>query len=78
MPDVTLVVRGIAEPGEAERLQTAIERVDGVRAVSVDAEKSLLAVSYEGGEPELGRIEAGVREAGFETEPTPGAENAGG
>lgn len=78
MPDVTLVVRGLADPGEAERLQTAVEHVGAVRAASVDAGKSLLAVSYEGGEPELARIEDAVREAGFEPEPTPGAEKAGG
>ena len=78
MPDVTLVVRDLAEPGEAERLQAAIERIDGVRATNVDVEKGLLAVSYEGGESELARIEDGVRDAGFEPEPTPGAENAGG
>ena len=78
MPDVTLVVRGIDGPGEAERLQTAIERIGEVRATNVDAEKGLLAVSYEGGEAELVRIEDAVSSAGFEVEPTPGAENAGG
>ena len=78
MPDVALVVRGLAEPGEAERLQTAIERIGEVRAANVDAEKGLLAVSYDGGEVELRRIEDAVRDAGFELEPTPGAENAGG
>ena len=78
MPDVTLVVRGLAEPGEAERLRTTIERIEEVRAVNVDAEKGLLAVSYAGGEAELTRIEATIEGAGFETEPTPGAENAGG
>ena len=78
MPDVTLVVRGLTEPGEAERLQTAIERVGEVRAANMDAEKGLLAVSYDGGEAELRRIEAAVKDAGFEPEPTPGAENARG
>ena len=78
MPDVTLVVRGLADPGEAERLQTAVERVGAVRVASVDADKGLLAVSYEGGEAELIRIEEAVKDAGFEPEPTPGAENAGG
>ena len=78
MPDVALVVRGLAEPGEAERLQTAIERIGEVRAANADAEKGLLAVSYDGGEAELHRIEDAVRDAGFELEPTPGAENAGG
>ena len=78
MPDVTLVVHGLGEPGEADRLRTAMERIGEVRAANVDAEKGLLAVSYEGGETELARIEEAVRDAGFEPEPTPGAENAGG
>ena len=78
MPDVTLVVHGLDEPGEAERLQTAIERIGEVRAANVDAGKGLLAVSYEGGEAELARIEDAVKDAGFEPEPTPGARNAGG
>ncbi len=78
MPDITLVVRGLAEPGEAERLQTAIERIGEVQAANVDAEKGLLAVSYEGGEAELARIEEAVKDAGFEPEPSPGAKNAGG
>ena len=78
MPDVTLMVRGLAESGEAARLQTAIERIGEVRAANVDAEKGLLAVSYEGGEAELARIEEAVKDAGFEPEPTPGATNAGG
>lgn len=78
MPDVTLVVRGLNDPGEAEHLQAAVERVGAVRAASVDASKGLLAVSYEGGKTELASIEDAVRDAGFETEPTPGAKNAGG
>lgn len=78
MPDITLVVRGLTEPGEAERLQTAIERIGEVQAANVDAEKGLLAVSYEGGEAELARIEEAVKDAGFEPEPSPGAKNAGG
>ena len=78
MPDVALVVRGLAETGDAGRLEQAIERVEGVETVSVNAEKELLAVSYEGGEAELERIEQAVRDAGFEIEPTPGAKKAGG
>jgi copper chaperone CopZ len=78
MPDVALVVRGLAEHGEAGRLEQAVERIGGVETVSVNAEKELLAVSYGGGEAELGRIEQAVRDAGFEIEPTPGAKNAGG
>ncbi len=78
MPDVALMIRGLAETGDAGRLEQAIERVEGVETVSVNAEKELLAVSYEGGEAELERIEQAVRDAGFEIEPTPGAKNAGG
>ena len=78
MPDVTLVVHGLAEAGETERLGQAVGRVGGVETVSVNAEKELLAVSYEGGETELERIEQAVRDAGFDLEPTPGAKNAGG
>ena len=78
MPDVALVVRGLAETGDAGRLEQAIERVEGVETVSVNAEKELLAGSYEGGEAELERIEQAARDAGFEIEPTPGAKNAGG
>lgn len=78
MPDVTLVVRGLAETGEAERLEQAVGRLGAVEAVSMNSAKELLAVSYEGGEAELERIEQAVRDAGYEIEPTPGAENAGG
>ncbi len=78
MPDVTLMVRGLAESGEAERLEQAVERVGAVETVSVDAEKELLAVSYQGGEAELGRIEQAIQDAGYEIEPTPGAKNARG
>ena len=78
MPDVTLVIRGLNDPGKAERLQAAVERVGAVRAASVNAGKGLLAVSYEGGAAELAQIEDAIKDAGFEPEPTPGAENAGG
>ena len=78
MPDVTLVVRGLAETGEAERLETAMRRLGFVKVVGVNAAKELLAVSYEGGEAELDRIEQAVRDVGYEPEPTPGAKNAGG
>ncbi len=78
MPDVTLVVRGLAETGESERLEKAVSRLGFVQIVAANAAKELLAVSYEGGEAELTRIEQAVREAGYEFEPTPGAQNAGG
>jgi hypothetical protein len=78
MPDVTLVVRGLAETGESERLGRALGRLGFVELVNVDSAKELLAISYEGGEAELGRIEQTIRDAGYEFEPTPGAQNAGG
>ena len=78
MPDVTLVVRGLAETGESERLERALTRLGFIQEVAVDSAKELLAVSYEGGEAELGQIEDAVQEAGYEVEPTPGARNAGG
>ena len=78
MPDVALVVRGLGETGESERLEKAMSRLAFVEAANADPEKELLAVSYEGGEAELGRIEQAIRDAGYEFEPTPGARNAGG
>ncbi len=78
MPNITLVVRGLMETGEPDRLEKAVSRLGFVETVNVDSTKGLLAVSYEGGEAELGRIEQAVRDAGYEPEPTPGAKNAGG
>lgn len=78
MPDVTLLVRGLAESGEPDRLERAVSRLGFVEEVNVDSMKELLAVSYEGGEAELGQIEQAVRDAGYEPEPTPGAKKAGG
>jgi cation transport ATPase len=78
MPDVTLVVRGLAETRESERLEKAVARLGFVERAAVDAAKELLAVSYEGGEEELAKIEQTVRDTGYEFEPTPGAKRAGG
>lgn len=78
MPDVVLVVRGLAEAGEPDRLERALERLGFVRDVNVDSAKELVAVSYDGGEEELGKIEESIQEAGYEYEPSPGARNAGG
>ena len=78
MPDVTLLVRGLSETGEPERLEKAVSRLGFVELVNADSANELLAVSYEGGETELGRIEQAVRAAGYEFELTPGAQNAGG
>ena len=73
MPDVTLVVRGLAETGESERLERTLRRLGFVEEVNVDSAKELLAVSYEGGEEELEEIGQVVKEAGYEYEPSPGA-----
>jgi copper chaperone CopZ len=78
MPDVTLVLRGLSGADDAERLERAVTRLGAVEEVNVDSEKGLLAVSYEGGEAELGRIEEAVRDAGYEYELSPGAREAGG
>ncbi len=78
MPDVTLLVHGLSETGESERLEKAVSRLGFVELVNADSAKELFAVSYKGGEAELGRIEQAIRDAGYEFEPTPGAQNAGG
>jgi copper chaperone CopZ len=78
MPDVTLEVPDLAEAGAPERVERALGRLSFVLAVNADAEKGLLAVSYEGGEKELRQIEDSVKEAGFSPEPSPGAREAGG
>jgi copper chaperone CopZ len=46
-----------------------------VNLVNVDPAKGLVAVSYEGGEAELGRIGEAVEEAGHGFEPSPGADH---
>jgi copper chaperone CopZ len=79
MPDVTLVVRGLAETGESERLESALGRLGFVEEVNVDQEKGLVAVSYEGGEAELEQLGEAIKDAGYEFELSPGAgEVAGG
>lgn len=73
MPDVTLIVQDLADAEDAGRLERALGRLEFVSEANADAEKGLVAVSYEGGEEELGRIESAVEEAGHEYEPSPGA-----
>ena len=73
MPDVALVVRGLAETGESERLEKVLGRLRFVEEVNVDQEKGLLAVSYKGGKAELGRIGEVIQEAGYGFEFSPGA-----
>ena len=74
MPDVTFVVSDLASAEESEKLERALTRLDFVDLVNVDSERGLVAVSYEGGESELERIEGAIEEAGHEAEPSPGAD----
>ena len=74
MPDVTFVVGDLTGAEESEKLERALTRLDFVDLVNVDSEKGLVAVSYEGGETELGRIGDAIEEAGYAAEPSPGAD----
>jgi copper chaperone CopZ len=74
MPDVTFVVSDIGGAEEPEKLERAITRLEFVDLVNVDSEKGLVAVSYEGGEAELARINDAMNEAGYSAEPSPGAD----
>ena len=74
MPDVTFLVSDLAGAEEAEKLELALTRLEFVDLVNVDSDKGLVAVSYEGGETELGNIESAIEEAGHEAEPSPGAD----
>lgn len=74
MPDVAFVVEDLGGPEDAEKLERALSRVGCVNLVNVDPEKGLVAVSYSGGEAELGEIQGAIEEAGHEVEPSPGAD----
>jgi len=74
MPDVTFLVSDLADVEESEKLERALVRLEFVDLANVDPERGLVAVSYEGGEEELGRIESAIGEAGFSAEPSPGAD----
>ena len=76
MPDVTFVVKDISDAESATRLERALGRLGPVDLVNVDSERGLVAVSYEGGEAELERIEAAIGDAGHEFERSPGADRA--
>lgn len=78
MPDVSLVVRDLKDAEDAGRLERAVGRLPFVDLVHVDSEKGLLAVSYEGGEAELEKIERAVKETGHDFEPSPGADQISG
>ena len=74
MPDVTFVVSDFAGAEGSEKLERALVRLDFVDLANVDSEKGLVAVSYDGGEEELGKVEDVIEEAGYEAEPSPGAD----
>ena len=74
MPDVTFMVSDLTSAEESEKLERALTRLDFVDLVNVDSERGLVAVSYEGGEAELERIEGAIEEAGHDAEPSPGAD----
>ena len=74
MPDVTFVVSDVAGAEESQKLERALTRLEFVDLVNVDSERGLVAVSYEGGEEELEKVEDVIEEAGYEAEPSPGAD----
>jgi copper chaperone CopZ len=74
VPDVTFLISDLAGAEEAENLERALTRLEFVELVNVDSEKGLVAVSYEGGEAELGRIGDAIDETGHAAEPSPGAD----
>ena len=74
MPDVTFMVSDVTSAEESEKLERAITRLEFVELVNVDSERELVAVSYEGGEEELGKIGDAIKEAGYQVEPSPGAD----
>jgi copper chaperone CopZ len=74
MPDVTFLISDLTGAEQAENLEWALTRLEFVDLVNVDSEKGLVAVSYEGGEAELGRIGDAIEEAGHAAEPSPGAD----
>jgi copper chaperone CopZ len=74
MPDVTFVVSDITGAEESEKLERALTRLEFVDLANVDSERGLVAVSYEGGEAELEKIEGTIEEAGLSAEPSPGAD----
>jgi len=74
MPDVTFEVSDVTDAEESEKLERALARLEFVDLVNVDSERGLVAVSYEGGKEELGKIEDAIEEAGHTAEPSPGAD----
>ncbi len=74
MPDVTFLVGDLAGAEEAEKLERALTRLEFVDLVNVDPDKGLVAVSYDGGEEEIGRLRSTIEEAGYAAEPSPGAD----
>ena len=74
MPDVTFEVNDVTGAEESKKLERALTRLEFVDLANVDSERGLVAVSFEGGEEELERIEGTIEGAGFRAEPSPGAD----
>ena len=74
MPDVTFLVNDLAGAEESEKVERALTRLEFVDLVNVDSEKGLVAVSYAGGDEELGRIGDTIEGVGHTAEPSPGAD----
>jgi copper chaperone CopZ len=74
LPDVTFLVSDLAGAEDTGKLERALRRLEFVELVNVDSEKGLVAVSYDGGEEELGRIGSAIEETGYAAEPSPGAD----
>ena len=74
MPDVTFVVSDVTGAEKSEKLERALTRLEFVELVNVDTKRGLVAVSYEGGEEELRKIEGAIEEVGHNAEPSPGAD----
>ena len=74
MPDVTFIVSDVTDAEESAKLERALTCREFVDLVNVDSEKGLVAVSYEGGEEELGKIEGAIEEVGHNAEPSLGAD----
>ena len=73
MPDITLKVTELSDTEGAERLEGTLKKLEFVNEANADAEKGLVAVSYDGGEAEQERLEQTIKEVGYDLEPSAGA-----
>jgi copper chaperone CopZ len=64
--ETTLQVQGMDCGGCAQRLRTALGRLDGVRAADPDHRAGRVAVRFDPGQIQAGDIAQRVRDVGFE------------